>query len=226
MIDELDRRLAQWLRGVVGEVRISFAPPGEPTAETVVWLSLVDVCRVALPRTVQRPPAQLHVRYLVTVTALDEIETHRLLGALAFAAMDPNPLGIDLEPAPLTTWRAFELPPRAGVVFRIPVRRERPEPVAPRVRERIHVHESQLTTLSGIVLGPNDIPVADARVGMPAVGVWTTSDSAGRFRLTGVPTSIPRSPIRVSARGVEAVAEDDGTAPPHPLIIRLTALGV
>jgi iron complex outermembrane receptor protein len=42
------------------------------------------------------------------------------------------------------------------------------------------------STVAGVVLSVKGVPVADASVGIPALARYATSDSAGRFRLSGI----------------------------------------
>ncbi|MGZ6682465.1 MAG: hypothetical protein ACXVFK_19875, partial [Solirubrobacteraceae bacterium] len=68
-----------------------------------------------------------------------------------------------------------------------PVGRPAPEP-APPVRAPLVLRGAGLRRLGGIVLGPGDVPVADAFVELPLLGLATRSDRRGRFTFAAVPT--------------------------------------
>jgi hypothetical protein len=167
-------------------------------------------------------PLQFAARYLITTwDADDPLVAHRLLGELAFAALESTEYMPELKPLPPELWRALGLPPQAVLVLRVPVRRVRGQPPPRRVRRPLGVQAAPLRELSGRVLAPGALPIPDARVdllgspdGRPLATALT--DRRGAFRLSaaladGAPL------LRVSAKGFSTtvplaeLSEDDLT---------------
>lgn len=217
MIERIDRRLAEWAAAVLEGPRIELSPPGEGGDGSGISLYLMDLRHAPAARGGERPPRQVVLRYLVTAWADEPTEAHRLLGELAFAAMEAD-LEVELDPLPLELWRAFGVLPRPAFVLRMPLRRERPKPAVPRVRQPLVLRAEPTASLSGAVIGPGEMPIAGARVELPAIARSTHTDHRGRFAFAAVPASGTRT-VRVTAKGREisvAAGAEEG-----PLLIRL-----
>src|SRR5262245_13374348 len=102
MIQTMDERLDQWVRAALDKekVEVSWSLPAKETTKRVVHLHLLDVRPTPALRTPKRPPLQLTLRYLVAAAAADVHEAHRLLGELAFAALDETEFEVETEPLP------------------------------------------------------------------------------------------------------------------------------
>ena len=70
------------------------------------------------------------------------------------------------------------------------------------MRSPLVVCTAPITGLAGVVLGPDDIPLAGARVELPALRLAVRTDAGGRFRFAGIPggKSAPQH-LRVFAKG-------------------------
>jgi hypothetical protein len=224
MIDEVDQRLKAWVGRVLGEVPVSLRAPDRDSVDTGVGLYLLELGAAPPPRTERRPPLQLSVCYLVTAGGEGQPErAHRQLGELVFAAMDETDFEVDLTPVPLAVWAGLGVVPRPSFRLRLPVRRERAVPAAPRVQVPLVVHANPLAdALTGSVVGPGDVPIPGALVELPSLRLSTRTDARGVFRFPSVPParSLGRLEVRakgeVLALGPEALAPEDG-----PLVIRL-----
>src|SRR2546421_5963544 len=138
MIDQVDRRLADWIAGTLDKkVEVSLAPPSEQATGQGVGLYLLELISNPLPRGMRRPPLQLMLRYLVTTRADKPEEAHRMLGELVVAAMENPEFEVEQESLPVAVWSAFGIVPRPAFVLRVPFRHERPERLAPRVRQPV-----------------------------------------------------------------------------------------
>jgi hypothetical protein len=220
MFDHSDGQLEEWARGVLGgEVAIALEPPGPAAPQHVVSLYLLELAPEPPARNTTRAPLQIAARYLVTTYAPAPGEAHRLLGELAFAALEQPGFEVDLASLPTELWAAFGVPPRPAFVVRVMVRRPRPEPAVPRVRMPLIMQAQPMAGLEGVVLGPEDIPLAGARVELPGLDRVTHTDARGRFYLPGVPRAGGSQRLRVSAKGSlqELIVEP---AQPAPLVIR------
>jgi len=227
MIDEIDARLSDWVKGSLGKERteLSFGPPKETPKQTTVTLSLVGVLPTPTPRTPQKPPLKLSLRYLVSVQAEDVEDAHRILGTLAFSAMETPEVEMETEAPHPALWTALGVPLRPSFFVRVPLLKIRPEPRAKRVRFPLVVKTSPVRTISGVVLGPGDQPIMGARVEIPGSGRPTQTDYLGRFVIPGVLREFAPRAIQVRAKGaLETVSLDPKADPAEPLIIHLNSL--
>lgn len=215
MIDQADERLREFIAARVGSaVTVSYGPPGKAVGR-VVSCYLLEVVPAPAERSVRRPPLQVALRYLITTWDDDHLAAHRLLGQLIFAAMADDAFDVEREPIDAASWTALGTPPRPAFVVRVPLRVERPDREAPRVREPLHVEIGPAGRLTGIVMGPRDTPIMNARVEAVGLDAFTRTDAAGRFELPTLPSSGPLR-VRVAAHGVQTEvvrdAADTGAA--------------
>ncbi|MGC9347454.1 MAG: Pvc16 family protein [Anaerolineae bacterium] len=221
MIDQIDRRLKAWMESVVAGPSFSLAPPGDAQAESGVSFFLLELVENAPARTSTPTPLQLSLRYLVTTWAEAPEEAHRLLGELVFAAMETSEFEVELEPVAPAIWAALGAAPRPSFILRVPLRKERPQPPVKRVRAPLMVQVAPVTSLYGVVLGPDDVPVMGAAVHMPALQISTRTDAQGRFAFHTVPAGEEAGELRVRARGREIrVTVKETTSEEAPVVVR------
>ena len=201
MIDLVCEQLQTWLQSAVGVSPVSFAPPGATTGARGVSCYLLELAEDPPLRGARNAPLQLACHFLVTCWAPTPLEANRLLGEVIFAAMQHADYRVLLQPAPAELWLAFATLPRPSFVLRVPVHVTRPQTLAPRVRKPIDVESAPLTQLTGVVLGPGEIPLAGARVELPAIQRVARTDAHGRFRLTSVAAEPRIKHLRISAKG-------------------------
>lgn len=242
----INPRLGAWISSLLseagapppGEIAVTFGPAGPdggPAAQAGrkkqgINLYLLGIAphAQAAARAERRTESQLVLRYLVTGWAEESERSDALLCALAFHLLGRGAGGPDgrsevvIEPAPLEVLAALGLPPRPALTMGLPlVHVEVAEP-ARRVAHPPIVRAEAAATLRGILLGPDDLPIAAARVELPAVGRSAETDPAGRFRIAGVPANLADRTLRVRARGIERSfrlsAGNDG----EPLILRMS----
>jgi hypothetical protein len=226
VIEHADVLVSEWAAAVTGSgVPVVLAPPSDDrTPATGVSVFLMELVSRPALRGERRTPLQLGLRYLVTTWAEDPLSAHRLLGSLVLAAMEVESFEVDLTPPSPLTWAALGAAPRPGFVLQVLLRMPRPHPVAAPVRGPLVVQGVALTRLTGVLLGPGDIPIAAARIELPAAGAATETDSLGRFWFPGVPAEPERKLVRVRARGRQLdveIAQRDGS---QPVVIRFEHL--
>jgi hypothetical protein len=222
MIDQLDTKLAQWAGGILGETDVAFAPPQPSAPGRGVSLYLMEIVHTPVGRGVRLTPLQIILRYLVTTWAKQSEEAHRMLGELVFAALANTEFEVEQDPLPISAWAGFGVPPRPSFILRVPLRQERPEKRAPLVQHELVVKAALMRSLSGLVLGPGNIPLMNARVELPALQLATETDSSGRFYFAAVPAQPPARQLRVRARGQEVLVTMETGAPADaPLVIHL-----
>ena len=220
MIDQMDSHLMDWVVQTLGPVEVSLDCPANAPAGKGVSLYLIELANAFPAAGTYTPPLKLELRYLVTVWAPEPEEAHRLLGVLAFAAMGNSGFEVDLTPLPAAAWLAFPARPRPGFILRVPVTIERPEPVTKIVTQPLVVEASPMTSLEGLVLGPEDSPVSFARVEIPFLDLSTYTDRKGRFRFPAVPVEPRVKNLRVVLKGwtLETPIEQPSLAH-EPLVI-------
>jgi hypothetical protein len=201
-VDEVDKRLEEWIGAVLGEVNVSLTPPNDSQTANGINLYLLDLLSAPPGRSMKEPlPYRIMLRYLVTVFETDQRAMHRMLGELMFAALALPEVEVDLEPLSPAVWSTLGLAARPAFVLRVPLVRERPEKVAPPVRRKMIIKSTPLRPLTGQVLGPGDIAIMGARVELPALHISTATDFRGRFQFAAVPSDPPITVLRVNAKG-------------------------
>jgi len=226
MIDEIDTGLAGWVKEALGKEKaeISFGAPEESPKETTVTLSLVGVLPTPTPRTPSKPPLKLVLRYLVSVQAPDTEDAHRILGTLAFSAMERPEFELELGAPEAALWPAFGVPLRPSFAIRVPLLKARPEPRARRVRYPIVIKTTPVRPIAGVVLGPGESPVMGAKVGIPG-GRPVETDHLGHFVIPGVLRDFAPAALEVRAKGaLETVPLGPQSAPGDSLVIHLNSL--
>jgi hypothetical protein len=223
MIEQIDERLKDWVGSILKDVTVSLAPPEPARKSRTVRIYLMEIVQSQVPRTIKRPPFQITLRYLVTAEDDDDQAAHRLLGELMVAALDTSEFEVESEPVPISLWSGFGVPPRPSFVLRTPLRIERPEPKVKRVLTPLVVTTTPMVALDGLVLGPGDFPLSDARVELPALQLSTHTDYKGHFRFAAVPAGPPDMMVRVNAKGREVTLSTatEGRSNGEPLVVRI-----
>lgn len=226
-IDEVDRRLKEWVKSILEGVEVRLTAPGSGTEkdgaeQRGVGLYLMEIAVMPPASTTKLPPLQVALRFLVTSWSEDPEDAHRLLGELVFAAMENPEFEVELEPVAMTVWRALGVPPRPAFVLRVPLQRVRHAPKAKPVTAFPVVKTLVVVSLHGVVWGPSDTPLADAEVQVPALALTARTDHKGRFHFSSVPGEGQKKTLRVRAKGQELNLTTDQSYPDasKPLLIR------
>jgi hypothetical protein len=226
MIDQIDRRLTAWIGGILDQVDVSLAPPEAAETARGVGLYLMELVQSPPARGTRRPPLMMTLRYLVTTKAAKPEDAHQMLGDLVVAALENSEFEVEQEPLPLALWTSLGIAPRPSFVLRVPFIHERPEKLAPLVRKPIVIKHLALRSLEGQILGPEDIPLMNARVELPALELFTTTDSKGRFHFSSVPAMPGARLLRVRAKGQEfSINTEQAGSEDDPLVIHLQLEG-
>jgi hypothetical protein len=205
VIDQGDQSVAEWVGSVLGGVEVSFAPPAKANAEkAIVSAYLLDLSPASATADNRRTPSQqLQLRYLITTAAKDPFEAHRMLGELVFAAMEHEAFQVDLEPLPPATWQALNLAPAPAFILRTQLIRPRAQ-TERFVNQAVDLSASTVVSITGIVVGPGDQPIVNARVEYSATGAVTRTDNKGHFHLVATPpSSKASSQFLIQAKGRE-----------------------
>ncbi|MGG6295123.1 Pvc16 family protein [Leptolyngbya sp. AN02str] len=201
MIELIDRSLKDWVTSVVGSAEVSFAAPSDTHTGQGVGLYLLELAYKPSASSTFRLPLQLSLHYLVTTWAESAEQAHHLLGKLIFAAIETPDFEVQIEPIPVAVWVAFHVVPRPAFVLRVPLKRDRPQTIAPPVRVAPDVQVSPSTTLQGQVVGPSDMPLMGAQVELAALKRTTVTNAKGEFEFAAVPTHPPIQRLYVTTKG-------------------------
>lgn len=222
VIDDVDQRLKDWVGTVLAGAVVSLSPPVDQGAEPLVGLYLLDLHPSPPARGPRRRPLQILLRYLVTTSAQQPEEAHSMLWALVFAAMEEPGFEVDLEPVSASLWTAFGALPRPAFMLRLPLRFARPQQDVKFIQAPIEMQHSPMTGMGGVLMGPDDMPVANARVELIAHHLATQTDTRGRFWFAAVPAKPTVKRIRIQARGRDfAVEAEHQAGDQEPLIIHI-----
>jgi hypothetical protein len=221
VIEQTDQRVREWLRAIDPDADLSLAPPGDDRPGLGVGLYLLGMAKRPAGRGSERPPLQVWLRYLVTAWAEEPERAQQLLLEICFAAMEDAEMEVDLEPTPPELWLALGARPRPAFVLRAPARRERPVVAAPLVRWPLRIEPGRPSTLIGLVVGPGDVPIADASVEIPALQRETHTDPRGRFRFRGLPGPPVSTALVVRAKGREVSLTVSGADPSQPVVVHV-----
>ena len=239
-------RLGAWISSLLseagtpppGDIAVTFGPAGpdggpaaqagrKPQGINLHLLSIAPQTQAAA-RGERRTESQLVLRYLVTSWAEQSELSDALLCMLAFHLLGRGAGGPDgrseivVEAPPLEILAALGLPPRPALTVGLPlVHVEVAEP-ARRVAHPPIVRAEASSTLRGILLGPDELPIAAAQVELPAFGRIAETDHAGQFRITGVPANLADRTLRVRARGIERSFRLSAGSDRGPLTLRMS----
>lgn len=200
MIDQIDEQLSAWVEQILGGIRPVLTAPKDTEGSLVINLYLLELVDDPLRRNTSRPPLQPALRYLVTAHADEPRDAHRLLSALLYAAFEQEAFEVELDPVPHNIWSAFKVAPRPSFILRVPLPHEWQPELVPIVREPATLRSTPLVTLHGRLLGPEQHPLANARIEIPTLYRYAYSDARGRFAIPGVPAAPLTKRLTITAR--------------------------
>lgn len=184
--DEATRNLCEWIASVVPDTPIDVRSPSDASPHNGIALRLLSVRPLSAPRG-QHLTQNLQLCYLVSVTLADVLAEHRALGELVFALADRTDYQLLSQDAATALRREISFPPCAAIMLSINLQRQKQTARIPPVRRPLVVQTSPVAAVEGIVVGPEDVPLMDARVEAPALNLSSLTDFKGRFRLPAAP---------------------------------------
>jgi len=187
---------------------VALAPPlGEAGPEPTINAYLMELDVPVRMGAAAPAPVEVLLRYLVTVHDADPSRGHRVMGALAAAALAQDELQAVLRPLPPEAWRALGVLPQPSLLLEAVARRPRPAVAAKPVERLVLRLKRTSGQISGVVRTPDGQPFVRAEVVLTALGRVTRTDGAGRFRFVNVPQPLEDDRIEVRAKGFHAVAK-------------------
>jgi hypothetical protein len=226
MIERIGQEIIDWIGSIITGAEVALGLPSNNAQSAQIGLYLMDLSQSNCARVGKLPPFQINLRYLVTVRSPREEEAHRLLGELIFAALqkpekESPEFEVVVEPLPVEAWAILGTAPQPSFFLRAPLRRERPEKIAPRVKEPVVLQPSPMRALSGVVYEAGGMPIMGARVELLTLGITTRTDESGRFRFAAVPSN---GQLKLLAQAKGQTKEIDYSVGDEPLEIRLHLL--
>ena len=204
-IEAATQNLMAWLAEAAGQPA-RLAPPSDADGLTL-WPLELRTQRQTRSGSSAREPYRFGVRYLLTASGPQAL---RLLDRVLTAASRAGEPEISLEAGDPALWRALGIAPRPAVFIEAPALIEQPATTAPPVLHPLQVTIIPRVTLSGRVVGPNDVPLAAMRVEVLGTPLKTETDAQGRFTVAGVPEA-SEVRLRLVGRGRVLTAQVDPT---------------
>ncbi len=199
-LPQADDLLVTWAREILPGSEPLLTPPGTASGQSAVNLYLLALAASPPLRGPEPTPLQLMARYLVTAWDADPTQAHTMLDALVFNAMRHPLFEVDLTPLSYELWAGFQMNPQLAFVLCIPVVVVDPVPQVPIVREPPTLSGIPMVTLRGILLGPGEIPLANARVEYPSLQRTVRTNAQGEFTLRGLPAEPRTKALRIKAK--------------------------
>ena len=212
--DQITREIVAWAHALLPQLAVATQPLNAGAPQSGVDIRLIGLAPRQSPRTAN-PPITVDLDYLVTVRTDDAYAEQNALGELLFAAADRSDFEIVTARAASAICAELGIPVAAGFVIRTAMSRMRAARKVPLVREPLVVESAEIGVVEGTVLGPGDIPIADAVVSLPGIGHEARTDARGRFRIVGAPQEHGGIKLNVKARG----AELNGAATPGKRVV-------
>lgn len=217
VIDEVDQQVTHWVEEVLPGVNVTL---DGPAAAADVALHLFEITDLPTAHSEERRLLQVRLGYLVTTSGEDVALAHKRLGELLFAALTHPDYSVRFSGDLASFWSAAGVPPRAGFILTVPLRQPLEAAPAPPVQGPLRVQGAGMRVMDGVVLGPGDVPIADAYVEIPSLQLATRSDRRGRFRFAAIPTAPAKQQLRVRAKTREFPFTVDSSKP-SPFVLRL-----
>jgi hypothetical protein len=221
MITESDQRLRSWIASLAGPITISNTPPGREETGSGVSLYLMEMSRAPLARKEHDQLVQITARYLVTTWAEQAQDAHELLERLMLGAMDNPEVQVEFNPLLLSDWIAFGVVPRPSFMLLLTLQRQRRERTSTLVSAPPMVRGTGVRRLEGVVLGPEDRPLANAQVEIPGLGLTGRTDLEGRFRFPVLPADalVEHLVVEKMGQSVSVALSPTGEEAFSPLVI-------
>jgi hypothetical protein len=219
VISEADKQILEWSERAVGEsIAVLVAPASEKQGRGV-GIYLLDVEPEPREHAAFRPRLQVWLKYLITCWADSMADSHLLLGLLLEAGMQNPDYELVAEPPSPALWQALGVAPQPSLTLRTRAWKElESKPV--RMVRKVVLETVPWRPLQGVVFGPEQIPLCDADVELPALHLSTRTDRNGQFEFVNVPVSGGLRSLTVRARDQEMTVSVQDAAAASPIAIQ------
>ncbi|SES63798.1 Protein of unknown function [Nitrosomonas marina] len=184
MIDEIDRRLKEWITMVIdGQLAITFEHPGTERNQPTVSVYLYDMEYSTPNSTTREIPFQISLSYLLTVQSDDQVESHKYLGKILYAAKSQSDMEVGFPALPAQFWQAIGIAPLPHFSLQIPLMITRETEHIPTIKAQPHIGISSVTQITGVVVGPSDQPIPGAKIMLPHSKTVAYTNNKGLFSI-------------------------------------------
>lgn len=210
--------VSAWIRPAAGDVAVSFGPlQAEPLLQGTagIHLTFLGVSPATQARVSSRQPQSLlmFARYLVTTTAASQGEADRLIVALTFAAVERGVPELERDGALPELWLGLRAATRPALIVRVGLERPRQMKRVPLVRYPLVTEWTDGRSVAGRIVGPDQVPIAGARIEVVHTALYAYSDHRGEFAIAGVPAGPPLPTLVVTAKGVKLSVQPESDKP-------------
>ena len=223
MFDQADQYLKEWIGSILPGTRIDLAAPQENSTGQGVNLYLLDLQSKPPDHESTQKSWQIGLIYLVSTWAEEPEAAHRLLGDLAFAALEEGEFEVEFGSLPVETWAGYRLMHRPYFLLKMAVHKPRQAPAPKYVTQPLSVKETEITRLYGLAVGPGDVPISGAQVTIPALRQVRYTDTNGRFTFPLVPGGPNFRTLQIKFKGQVLEVIPNSNQPNSektPLVIR------
>jgi hypothetical protein len=186
--DDITRSLRDWIKAASSKATVTVRSAADWDAGAGIALRLLSMSPMPTPRN-DRRALMIRLDYFITPTLDDPLAEHRCLGELLFAALGQSDFKIMAREDCAKLRDELKLPLLPGIFISANLQREPETIVARPVRRPLVIKGDTIRPLEGVVLGPEDAPIMDALVELPALNLSVLTDDRGRFRFAGCPSS-------------------------------------
>ncbi|SEN41157.1 Pvc16 family protein [Nitrosomonas marina] len=184
MIDEIDRRLKEWIAMVIdGQLAITFEHPGTERNQPTVSVYLYDMEYSTPNSTTREIPVQISLSYLLTVQSDDQVESHKYLGKILYAAKSQSDMEVGFPALPAQFWQAIGIAPLPHFSLHVPLMIMRETEHIPTIKAQPHIGISPVTQITGVVVGPSDQPIPGAKIMLPHSKTVAYTNNKGLFSI-------------------------------------------
>lgn len=184
MIDEIDRRLKEWIAKVIdGKLAITFEHPRAELSQTTVSVYLYDMKYSTPNSTTREIPLQIALSYLLTVQSDDQIESHKYLGKILYAAKSRPDMEVGFPALPAQFWQAIGIAPLPHFSLQVPLMIMREAEHVPTIKVQPHFDISSIIQITGVVVGPDDQPIPGAKILLPHSRTVAYTNNKGLFSI-------------------------------------------
>ncbi|MDR4513894.1 hypothetical protein [Nitrosomonas sp.] len=202
MIDEIDSRLKEWIATVIdGKLAITFEHPGAERSQPTVSVYLYDMGYSTPNSTTREIPLQISLSYLLTVQSDNQVESHKYLGKILYAAKSQSDMEVGFPALPGQFWQAIGTVPLPHFSLHVPMMIMRETDHCPVIKAQPHIGISPITHLTGVVLGPLDQPIPDAKIMLPHSKTVVYTDNKGLFSVAADANSQRAFNCKIDAKG-------------------------
>jgi hypothetical protein len=202
MIDEIDRRLKEWISTVIdSQFAVSFEHPGAERNQSAVSVYLYNM-EYSTPNSATREiPFQISLSYLLTVQSEDQVESHKCLGKILYAAKSQSDMEVGFPALPAQFWQAMGTAPLPHFSLHMPLVVPRETERCPIIKAQPHIDIGAIIHITGVVVGPFDQPIPDAKIMLPHSKTVVYTDNKGLFSIAADANSQRAFSCKIDAKG-------------------------